>query len=348
MFDDAEVLADPRKADPDKMALILAGNRKGVLVPVKEPSAAGGWRIRWVNAYCARGFTALNLPFRALQSRSIVIPLVASADPLRANRDPENADGWPLDQGRLRDDLWALALALQREAAAIWMGMSGETSILGRDWERWRALITVARLFERHGLSDLEEDLRQVMAAYREEKGGLQDTSRVALGIRGLLHIAQLNAQDVWTSRDVLDISSETLHVTASQMVEALKAMHAEDDEENDHEGDEPGERQASTPWYHSARSVGKALSKLRLKEERGEPPKRENRLVTRKEILQLALAHHIVHLSEETSITSTHVQTSSSPPNPCPSCGTNDWEQTPSGRPVCMACLQQGVKGER
>ena len=30
LFDDAEVLADPQKADPDKQMLILAGNRKGV------------------------------------------------------------------------------------------------------------------------------------------------------------------------------------------------------------------------------------------------------------------------------------------------------------------------------
>jgi uncharacterized protein DUF3854 len=142
LFDDAEVLADPRKADPDKMSLILAGNRKGVEVPVKEPCADGGWRTRWVNAYRPRGFTALNLPFRALQSRALVIPLVASADPTRANRDPENPEDWPIDQQQLRDDLWAVALSLQREAASIWAEMSRETSILGRDWERWRALIT--------------------------------------------------------------------------------------------------------------------------------------------------------------------------------------------------------------
>ena len=165
LFDDAEGLADP-KADPDKQALILAGNRKGVSIPVKEAGPDGRWHTRWLNAYCPRGFTALRLPFPALQSRSIVMPLVASADAERANRDPENPDDWPVDQRALRDDLWALALFLQSEAATIWTEMSKETSILGRDWERWRAIIAVARLLERHGVEGLEQDMRAVMTAY--------------------------------------------------------------------------------------------------------------------------------------------------------------------------------------
>ena len=36
-FDDAENLADPKRTDPDKRALLLAGNRRGNTVPVKEP-----------------------------------------------------------------------------------------------------------------------------------------------------------------------------------------------------------------------------------------------------------------------------------------------------------------------
>jgi hypothetical protein len=62
-----------------------------------------------------------------------VIPLVASADASRANRDPESPDDWPIDQQQLRDDLWALGLSLQREASAIWTEMSRETSMVGRD-----------------------------------------------------------------------------------------------------------------------------------------------------------------------------------------------------------------------
>jgi hypothetical protein len=85
LFYDAEGLADP-----DKQALILAGNRKKVSIPVKEAGPHGRWHTRWLNTYCPRGFTALRLPFPALHSRSIVVSLVASADAERANCDPEN------------------------------------------------------------------------------------------------------------------------------------------------------------------------------------------------------------------------------------------------------------------
>ena len=67
LFDDAEVLADSQKADPDKQMLILAGNRKGVCIPVKEQGTDRRWHTRWLNAYCPRGFTSLRLPFQALQ-----------------------------------------------------------------------------------------------------------------------------------------------------------------------------------------------------------------------------------------------------------------------------------------
>lgn len=36
-FDDAEGLSDPKRTDPDKRALLLAGNRRGNTVPLKEP-----------------------------------------------------------------------------------------------------------------------------------------------------------------------------------------------------------------------------------------------------------------------------------------------------------------------
>ena len=200
LFDDAEVLADPQKADPDKQMLILAGNRKGVCIPVKEQGTDRRWHTRWLNAYCPRGFTSLRLPFQALQSRSIVIPLVASADHTRANRDPQNAHDWPVDQHQLVADLWALGLWLQREAADMWNTMSTETSVVGRDWERWRAIMTVARLFEQHGVADLTSDMVKIMSGYQEQKDDLEGTSRIVLVIRALMRLLKLPETDKWTS----------------------------------------------------------------------------------------------------------------------------------------------------
>ncbi len=120
LFDNAENLDDP-KADPDKHVLLLAGNRRGVRVPLKELVGNGKvWGIRWVNAYTPRGFTAQKLPTGALASRTLVIPLVRTADTQRCNRDPARTDRWPCDWRRLHNDLWALALMVLPEAEAIW------------------------------------------------------------------------------------------------------------------------------------------------------------------------------------------------------------------------------------
>jgi Domain of unknown function (DUF3854) len=346
LFDDAEVLADLQKADPDKVALILSGNRKGIKVPVKEQGPDGRWHIRWLNGYAPRGFTALRLPFRALQSRSIVIPLVASADSSRANRDPENDRDWPIDRQQLLADLWAVALSLQREAADIWDETSDETSVVGRDWERWHAIIAVARLFERHGVPNLEADMRAVLSIYREEKDELEGISRISFVIKALMRIAKLKESDVWTFADVSDVSSETLQVSASQIVEVLKDIVTA--EQGEGEAVE-GEDDDALAWIN-ARSVGKILSKLRFKRERDLSRKRGKfRLITPLEIAQLAIAHHLIHLSEktseggaseETSETSRNVQTSDA----CPQCGEQDWADWHEGRRVCMACLRRGA----
>jgi hypothetical protein len=76
-------------------------------------------------------------------------------------------------------------------------------------------------------------------------------------------------------------------------------------------EADELSDEDESLAWVNT-RSVGRTLTKLRIQEERGEPPKRERyRRIVPKDIAQLAIAHHLVHLAEETSITSNVVQTS-------------------------------------
>ena len=53
-FDDAEDVMDTRKGDPDKRALLLAGNRRGATVPVKEPAGERGWVTRYVSTFCPR------------------------------------------------------------------------------------------------------------------------------------------------------------------------------------------------------------------------------------------------------------------------------------------------------
>jgi hypothetical protein len=175
--------------------------------------------------------------------------------------------------------------------------------VVGRDWERWQAVVAVARLLERHGVEGLEKDVREVMSAYHKETSDLQDHSRVALVLRGLLRCAKLDSSDIRTWQDVSDISAEPLKITASQVVDTLKAIQAEEGEEADDKEGEPGEEGASKPWYHSSRSVGRLLSQLRLKEDRDPSQKRERyRMTSAKDIVHLALAHHIIHIQPQTS----------------------------------------------
>ena len=133
--------------------------------------------------------------------------------------------------------------------------------------------------------------------------------------------------------------------MSASQIVEVLKDIIAEE-----HGEGEPveGDDDESLAWVN-ARSVGKILSKLRFKKERDLSRTRGKfRLITPLEIVQLAIAHHLIHLStqtsgedlsEETSGTSANVQTSAR----CPTCGEQDWGEWHEGRRICMSCLRQG-----
>ncbi len=61
-FDDAEAIMDAKRSDLDKRALLLAGNRQGATVALKEPTSNGAWRTRYVNSFCPRLFSAIHLP----------------------------------------------------------------------------------------------------------------------------------------------------------------------------------------------------------------------------------------------------------------------------------------------
>jgi len=89
-FDDAENLADPRRTDPDKRALLLAGNRRGSTVPLKEQVGDKIWRTRYVNTFCPRLFSAIKTPDPVLGSRSIIVPLIRTSDRDKADTDPQD------------------------------------------------------------------------------------------------------------------------------------------------------------------------------------------------------------------------------------------------------------------
>src|SRR3989454_10671733 len=102
---------DLKRGDPDKRALLLAGNRRGNTIPIKEPVNGREWRTRYVQTFCSRLFSAIRLPDPVLASRTIIVPLIRTADPEKANADPCDYRLWPFSRTSLVNDLWALALS---------------------------------------------------------------------------------------------------------------------------------------------------------------------------------------------------------------------------------------------
>jgi len=56
-FDDAENVMDLKRGDPDRRALLLAGNRRGNTMALKEPGNGREWRTRYVQTFCPRCFS---------------------------------------------------------------------------------------------------------------------------------------------------------------------------------------------------------------------------------------------------------------------------------------------------
>jgi hypothetical protein len=295
VFDDAENLSDPKRVDPDKRALLLAGNRRGASIPLKEQAPDGTWRIRWVNAFCPRAFTSIGEPDHVLRSRSLPVPLARTDDPARGNADPANPASWPCDQRTLQDDLWATALALLPEAERVWTELDGETAAVGRDLEPWRAVLAVARLFERHRVDGLEARIRGVMAAYAEEKAeavAADWTTQVIRALRAL--VDESLPSDTLDTSDAADTLRGGVGFSSSQISEKAKSLADE--------GEESGE------WATPTR-VGKMLSKLRLKRERQGDRKRSRRwLVNRDQLARLERAYGLTIPSRNDEKTNSEV----------------------------------------
>jgi hypothetical protein len=208
-FDDAEGIMDPKKADPDKRALLLAGNRRGAVVPVKEKAAGDVWVTRYVNAFCPRLFSAIRLPDDVLASRTVTVPLVRSGDENRAKANPLDYAAWPCDRRRLVDDLWALGLAHLPQLHA-YDGQAAERSeLVGRDLEPWRVILAVALwLQDEYGVGGLFDRMEKLSRDYQAERSDLEPRNpvRVAIVALGRMLAARNNPEPmVFKTKELAD-----------------------------------------------------------------------------------------------------------------------------------------------
>jgi len=181
-FDDAEKIMD-NKMDPDKQALLLAGNRKGTTVTFKEQVKNHKWQNKNVHVYCPRLFSAIRLPAETLINRSIIIPLVASGDNRKSNSDPMDYESWPegIDQRELVDDLWMMALANISTIYKYDRLTANMSQINGRAYQPWRSIHTVAHWLTELGADGLYDRMIKVTADYRKEGDLLVPDTKIKL-----------------------------------------------------------------------------------------------------------------------------------------------------------------------
>ncbi|HEX9105984.1 MAG TPA: hypothetical protein VF832_02120, partial [Longimicrobiales bacterium] len=279
-FDDAENLSDERRTDPDKRTLLLAGNRRGSAVPLKELGPDQKWRLRYVNTFCPRLFSATRIPDPILASRTIVVPLIRTAERGRANVDPEDAAAWPHDRRALIDDCWALAVTHLAELPRYEAQVNERAGLIGRSLEPWRALLAVAAwLDDQDGAGRLRrvtgaeacetglfERMEALSRAYQAERTDLETSDLMALVIEALSQcgggavkairaVSAINGEGVTGKDGATGGAAEGSFVVTTKEVQQAIA-------------DAAGEEELEDAERLSARKVGRMLGRMRLRQE--------------------------------------------------------------------------------
>ena len=280
-FDDAENLADPRSTGVEKRALLLAGNRRGSTVPLKEKDGDQNWVTRHVNTFSFRLFSAIHLPDNVLASRTIIIPLIRTPDRYRANADPLEETLWPHPKRQLLDDLWRLALAHLPEMKRYETLVNEEARLTGRNLEPWRAVLATARWLEDQGLTGLWARLEQLSWTYQSERPQLEMDDFTTLVIRALVALSANCARCANCANHMEYAGGAHWLFSASQLAEQLLEIAADD-------------MQISLD-RQIGRKIGMTLRKMRL-EKPPRPGGRGNRhwLATLTELQRWAAAYGI------------------------------------------------------
>jgi hypothetical protein len=281
-FDDAEELADPRSTSSEKRALLLAGNRRGSTIPLKEKDADQNWVTRHVNTFSFRLFSAIHLPDNVLASRTIIVPLIRTPDRYRANADPLEEGLWPHQKRPLIDDLWRLAvsnLPILKQYEAL---VNQDARLTGRNLEPWRAVLATARWLDDSGWAGLWQRLEQLSWAYQSERQSLETDDFTGLVIRGIAELCASCAMCANCANHIEDARTAHWLFCSSQLVQHLIDLAAR------------SESMAPVGRNMSQR-VGITLRKMRLKK----PPRSGGQgsrhwLITKHELRRFAAAYGI------------------------------------------------------
>lgn len=200
-FDDAEAI-NRKDYDPDKKEILLSENRRGHSISLKEavPNSRE-WRIRRVQTYCARGFSAISLPFDTLADRSITFGLIRTANKKKADSEIADDSCWLTNKKELQQDLWLLALANLTRLKNFDRLAANKASLHGRLLDTWRGTLAVAlwldsqdtsgvlkRTNDGGAIESLFERLNRLSVNYQQTRAELEKTDFTRLALRSVVH----------------------------------------------------------------------------------------------------------------------------------------------------------------
>jgi len=249
LLDEAEDLAHGRQNESgqDRRGLLLGGTRPGMSWALKEATPDGRWETRRVPIHGPRGFASIAIPEAVLGSRALRIPMVRTADPARARRDPA-LDDWPEGETRedLRDALALWALGTLRDAP-MWYGKVRERlPVFGRDAEPWLPPAAVCLAVD---AEDGGDRFGRIMEAIQGSQEDTPDREREVLA--ALVRL--------WESGTLAPGPNDTRIVPVSEVAEKL------DDRREDEDG--PPDEDARRRRHRLRIAVGRTLRDLRIGE---------------------------------------------------------------------------------
>jgi hypothetical protein len=148
--DEAERLNSAKDEESQAVrAMLNAGYKRGSFAGKAEPGAKKGkWEIRKFEAYSPKMFASIKDLNAVLKTRVIPITMVESADQEIKNRQPNLED--EIFQ-QIRDELYWIMMTEHGRIKEIYDNLS-DGEILGREWELWRPILSVATLIDKENL----------------------------------------------------------------------------------------------------------------------------------------------------------------------------------------------------
>lgn len=225
-FDDAENITSIKQSDPDKRTLLLAGNRRGNTISVKElVPGEKTWRTRYVQTFSFRGFTATRTPDPVLSSRTVSVPLIRTADRKKANADVMDFALWPCGREELVGDLRILSIANLVRLRGYDAAVGEKAALSGRNLEAWRAMLAVALWMEAEGVDGLFNRIQGISLRYQHERRELEKGDMTSLVLRAILECIvpqfgeEIDVQQLRASGKIQRLKTDVITETAKRLV---------------------------------------------------------------------------------------------------------------------------------